>query len=382
MFSLTTLLTFLIVVTTTLSLEGEVKGKSCDDVKVLGDWCNPVVDREGDACDSDNDEYKAYCSYKVGTNSCAHCVSSKKKSTEFNLTFRKGTGLYKKCKLTTRVFGVVICYTKRASKNQYKRKREHIANVLWQYLDNDSDGKVDDRKVVRYMKKNKCTLLVPHNEESFTMKHFRKFKCVGMVTIEETTLNSCQVPRNRGASNTNRLTWPSAIDNNDNCSEESDACIEEIHHFLNMAAAAVYPDIWGDNSSSEVGSLILDLNGNCGWGSDWTNPGGINPKCKGTYAYDDETCKEDCRIIEGVYWSSVTWIGGLYTTQTIISAKNEWLMTVPDANMIALPGSYKNAITLEKGAPELYRLVSDTSSAGHLWLPSIVPDGKYVIIKG
>ena len=34
-------------------------------------------------------------------------------------------------------------------------------------------------------------------------------------------------------------------------------------------------------------------------------------------------------------------------------------------------------MSLEKGSPELYALVSDTTSDGHKWLPSIMPDGDY-----
>merc|ERR1711862_411483 len=161
-----------------------------------------------------------------------------------------------------------------------------------------------------------------------------------MIGIWETGIKSCQVPRNRGASNTDRSTWPSAVDNADNCSC-CDACIEEIHHLLNVAASSVYPDIWAAKPSSKVGSLILSLNGDCGWGKDWINPGGKFPKCRGKYAYNDKTCGTSCRIIEGVYWASVTWIGGLYTTERAYFAGNEWLMTVPDAGMTALPQNTK-----------------------------------------
>merc|ERR1712176_1306524 len=105
--------------------------------------------------------------------------------------------------------------------------------------------------------------------------------------------------------------------------------------------------------------------------------GGENPKCTGTYAYNDATCTEDCRVIEGIYWASVSWIGGLCTSAYASDSGNEWLMTVPDSSMAALPKKYKNAVTLEEGSPDLYKFISDTTSKKHLWLPRIMPNGVY-----
>jgi len=80
-----------------------------------------------------------------------------------------------------------------------------------------------------------------------------------------------------------------------------------------------------------------------------------------------------------VYWASISWIGGLYTRKYALEVGNEWLMTTPDTGMTALPNDYKNAMTLEEGAPKLYQLVSDTTTPGHKWLPKIVPNGTYYI---
>lgn len=56
-------------------------------------------------------------------------------------------------------------------------------------------------------------------------------------------------------------------------------------------------------------------------------------------------------------------------------------MATPDAAMTPLvpnPSSHPNAVSLETGAPALYALVADTTSEGHAWLPSIMPDGRYL----
>jgi len=45
-----------------------------------------------------------------------------------------------------------------------------------------------------------------------------------------------------------------------------------------------------------------------------------------------------------------------------------------------VPMDVEKAISLEAGAPALYALVSDTTSEGHAWLPSVMPDGTYTSI--
>ena len=82
-------------------------------------------------------------------------------------------------------------------------------------------------------------------------------------------------------------------------------------------------------------------------------------------------------MVEGIYWASVAYIGGLYTQQRAASIQNEWLMATPDASMAVEPPGVANAISLQAGSPDLYALVADTTSVGHAWLPAIMPDGRY-----
>ena len=83
--------------------------------------------------------------------------------------------------------------------------------------------------------------------------------------------------------------------------------------------------------------------------------------------------------MEGIYWASVAYIGGLYTQQRAASIQNEWLMATPDASMAVEPPGVANAISLQAGSPDLYALVADTTSVGHAWLPAIMPDGRYKV---
>ena len=50
------------------------------------------------------------------------------------------------------------------------------------------------------------------------------------------------------------------------------------------------------------------LNGKCGWGWLAKNPSEQPDQC--SYAYDDSTCNEDCRVAEGIYWAITSYLGG------------------------------------------------------------------------
>ena len=153
-------------------------------------------------------------------------------------------------------------------------------------------------------------------------------------------------------------------------------------HLITTAAAAVYPDKWAASQTSAAGAASFAANGDCGWGSsnDYKDPSGAT--CAGQYAYDDPTCDPGCVVVEGIYWASVSYIGGLMTTDRATSIQNEWLMAVPDSAMDVMPSGVANAKTLEQGSPALYALVSDTTSEGHAWLPAVMPDGNYVVGAG
>ena len=75
----------------------------------------------------------------------------------------------------------------------------------------------------------------------------------------------------------------------------------------------------------------------------------------------------------------MTYIGGLFTDTRARGAESEWLMTVPDTSMASDVDTSRNANarTLQQGSAAMYALVSDTTSSGHAWLPSTMPDGNY-----
>lgn len=293
-----------------------------------------------------------------------------------------GTGMFASCGKTTTVFGVAVCVSPAAWKAS-QRKCNHIANVVLQLLDNDADGKADDTRVVRYMVGHQYYMVVPDTERDLeTMRP--PPRGVGQMTgVWEAVPNSCDTPGNRGASNTDRATWAAAVANTPGatgCDPNRDATTEEVFHLITHAAGKLWPHKWGPTETSAAGAAIFAMNGNCGWGyaGDFGDPSGSTPACTGLYAYDDHTCDVGCVVDEGIYWSSVAWMGGLMTDDRAAFASDEWQMTVPDASMRGvLPGGQANARTLEEGSPAMYALISDTTSEGHEWLPSIMPDGRY-----
>lgn len=278
------------------------------------------------------------------------------------------------------MFGVAVCVSKKSWSNS-PTKCNHIVNVFYQLLDNDGDGVADDPTVLNYMVKNGYLLWVPYTDsDSGNDGNWPNEVGVAQMTgIYETVPNSCHVPSNRGADLTDRSTWEAVVDtdNSNSCSNDRDATTEEILHLITNAAGEIYPDLWGDTFKSEAGAALSEANGNCGWGysNDWINPSSTS--CTGHFAYDDKTCDERCNVVEGIYWASVSYIGGLYTKSSTDMIKREWLMATPDADMTVYPQGVTNAVSLETGSPQLYALVSDTTSEGHAWLPAVMPDGKY-----
>ena len=234
-------------------------------------------------------------------------------------------------------------------------RASHIASVFWQLLDNDGDGTPDDPAVQLMLISGKMILYVPATLTEVVTGVTNPYDPTGakiccsvgagvipqMIALEEAQPGCCDTPSNRGASNTDRSTWAAAVNTSSlSCVQEKDATTEEVLHLITNAANIVYPALWGSVAAPSSGSsdytcaagvALKAANGNCGNGvtGDYKNPG-TTGACVGTYAYDDATCAVGCLVIEGIYWASVTYMGGLYTLARAAWATNEWLMGTPD----------------------------------------------------
>ena len=282
------------------------------------------------------------------------------------------------CGRVTTVFGVPICVST-AAWEASPSKANHIAHVFYQLLDNDANGVPDDPAVHSQMVSKGYLLWVPASETDNYNNGFWP-DGVGtsqMTAIDETVINTCDAPTNRGASAADRSTWPAARGSQSGCNPDRDATTEEILHLITHAAGQLYPTLWGATFSSAAGSALSAANGNCGWGylNNWIDPSSGN--CSGQLAYNDETCNERCNVVEGIHWASVSYVGGFYTARATAETQSNWLMYTPDADMPVYPAGVANAVSLQTGSPALYALVSDRTSPGHAWLPIAMPDGRY-----
>jgi hypothetical protein len=130
----------------------------------------------------------------------------------------------------------------------------------------------------------------------------------------------------------------------------------------------LYEDTWGTSFKSTVGGYFDDLNGKCGWGIFAKNPSENPEKC--SYAYKDPTCRESCRVTEGIYWAITSYLGGQFYSERAQLISNEWLLHAPDSDMTPSDESYG---TLQSKAEALYNLLKDST-----WVPTLLPDGNYL----
>ena len=261
--------------------------------------------------------------------------------------------------------------------------------MFWQLLDNDGDGTPDDPAVQLMLISGKMILYVPATLTEVVTGVTNPYDPTGakiccsvgagvipqMIALEEAQPGCCDTPSNRGASNTDRSTWAAAVDTSLlTCDPNRDASTEEILHLITTAAAMVYPALWGSATgpqsqgpiglgqgfrtdpdyTSAAGVALKAANGNCGNGAtaDFKNPSGGT--CVGKYAYDDATCTATCLVVEGIYWASVTYMGGLYTLARSKWATGEWVMATPESNLTLLQAGTPNVVSLQTGSPAMY----------------------------
>ena len=128
-------------------------------------------------------------------------------------SWSSGTGWLSSCHRVTFTFDIPICVTQQSWATAARRaKCEHVANVLAQLLDNDGDGVADDPAVVAHMVSNQYVLWVPATDNDSEQSEPPNQGTAQMTGLFEAVPNSCDVPSNRGASNTDRSTWQGAID--------------------------------------------------------------------------------------------------------------------------------------------------------------------------
>ena len=227
------------------------------------------------------------------------------------------------------VFGIKVV----AKENVPDAKVIHAANVLAQYLDNDSDGSADNQDVVDKLVTENATLIMMNSEED----------------MESFDWDS--VPENVGAQDLFGFeTHPDF--NPDEAYEPFDATLEEVLHLISQKGyAEVYPNIFGEVIGSSIANAM-----DVARGGQFTNvPSDYPPNA--FYTYDDESCDYGCMVTEYFYWSLTSILGAQKNRGSLISW--EWQL-------------YTKTLVMEKDA-SVYSLLTDPEYN----LPVILLDGNY-----
>jgi len=206
-------------------------------------------------------------------------------------------------------------------------KVDHVASVLAEYLDSDLDGEVDNKDVLKKMKKQRACIVVGCMDEPLR---------IDGVQCQEVFDEEIR-PGSRG--------------------DRFDATLEEVLHLVSQNGYAIaYPKVYGENRRSKIGKAMKKARGGVvGGGRDSYPP-------NAWYTYDDRTCDGRCMVTEYFYWGLTSLLGGQDYPGRLEQIRQEWPLNTK--------------AKVKKGDRELYKL---------LWrdrkkykLPSRLPDGYFV----
>jgi hypothetical protein len=218
------------------------------------------------------------------------------------LTSKDPKGMSKVFAAKITVFGVPIYATKAVP----KKKHRHAAIVMAQYLDNDSDGKPDNKKVVKKMLEKGAGMVMFATErdarrgfdklESSVPEHVRDRLHLQDLYGSETILPG---------SNSDRF----------------DATLEEVLHLITTAGyAEAYPKIFGCEPGTSLARAMDKARGGHFRRIPRSYPKGA------WYTYDDETCDYGCQMTEYIYWGLTSILGAQKKNARLRDIQQEWTL--------------------------------------------------------
>ena len=179
-----------------------------------------------------------------------------------------------------------------ATKSSPDDKILHGACILYQYIDNDDDGKPDNPLVYEKLVAMKATMVMFKDERE--LKRNKKFFDAA---------DECDVEvQDLQADETNGV-------------HQFDASIEECFHLVTQGYAHAYPDVFGLERGSQLANCCD------------TARGGYFKKVPKRYpshawfTYHDKTCRHEEQICEYVYWAMTSILGAQQHRQDI---QHEW----------------------------------------------------------
>ncbi|WP_410766998.1 hypothetical protein [Haloferax sp. DFSO60] len=200
------------------------------------------------------------------------------------------------------VFGVRLVATERVSET----KLRHAGTVMAKYLDNDEDGVPDNPAVVDELVAQKATLIVPYDEREleevfgFLEQTFPPSRAESIQDLHAVEILPSGLPHSTTG-------------------DRFDATLEEVLHLVtHVGFSSVYPDVFGEQTGSEIARAMDAARG--GHFEDVPNsyPDGA------WYTYDDDTCDYGCQITEYTYWAATSAMGAQEVGSRPGEIDNEW----------------------------------------------------------
>lgn len=198
-----------------------------------------------------------------------------------------------------RIFDVVtVCATHEVPDAALR----HAANVVAEWLDNDSDGQLDEPALLPAMRQTRPYLIMTEHGSGLPM----------LLRLQAASPD--RVGQDLFASETNPGNGM------------RDASQEEIHHLIyNSGWAPTFPDIFADRE----GSALYQQ---------WQKA-----EAEGHYFYDDPTCTAACKVSEFIYSASAADLGSdadLATDELRLYSREELTAALPDLIAIMASDSY------------------------------------------
>mgnify|MGYP001225976608 CR=1 FL=1 len=234
------------------------------------------------------------------------------------------------------VFGVWVISRKSAPQDYVL----HTANVLAEFIDNDSDGIPDDTDVLNYLVKNNYVVPVwtTRDREDF-WKEARGTYCEDNISMRASMYYDEDEWALGGIKK--KGTW--------------DGNLEEVWHVVTAGWSGTYPEAFGIEKSS----LLTDAM-DVARGGNFEDVPSKYPS-EAWYTYYDESCVYQCQASEYIYWALMANIGALdpKLTNKCDDSAHEW-----------------NICTVtELRAKDV--LISQLLNDNGLQLPTRIPDGSY-----
>ena len=239
-------------------------------------------------------------------------------------------------------------------------KLEHTANILYQYLDNDENGKVDNSKVLRALIKRNGGMIINATLQSEETLEPKYRNITEKYDFNYSRLYTDEIrPEGSGFRQG---------------SDEFDATLEEVLHMLTKQGYGfAYPSVFGLAEYSlpegEETSLLSD--------AVRRSRGEINDDARSGYPeeawyrrYDNE-CEWECIATEYIYWGITSFLGGQdYSCMDFDKVCDDQ----PDrGTAISDEWELNTANKIKDRDSTLYELLTESKYD----LPTILPNGNY-----